>query len=131
MPASGNFLLDTNIVIALLQGEQTVLSALSEASAVSVPVVVIGELYFGAAKSGRAEQNLAVLDRFAAEANVLPCDLAVAQVYGALKNRLRLLGRPIPENDLWIAAIALQHRLILATRDEHFSHIEDLMVAAW
>ena len=72
-----------------------------------------------------------VLDRFASEANILPCDLAVAQVYGALKNRLRLLGRRIPENDLWIAAIALQHRLILATRDEHFSHIEDLMVAAW
>jgi len=66
MPASGKFLLDTNIVIALLEGDDEVLSQLGRASEVSIPAVVVGELFFGAAKSGRPAENTAKVERFAA-----------------------------------------------------------------
>jgi tRNA(fMet)-specific endonuclease VapC len=46
-------------------------------------------------------------------------------------SRLRTIGRPIPENDLWIAALALQHHLTLATRDQHFQHVARLSLEAW
>src|SRR2546423_889093 len=64
-PLSGRFLLDTNIVIALLEGQDTVLSNLDRAPEVFIPAVVIGELFFGAAKSGRPSENIANVERFA------------------------------------------------------------------
>jgi tRNA(fMet)-specific endonuclease VapC len=62
---------------------------------------------------------------------VLGCELETARRYGEIKNALRLKGRPIPENDMWIAAIALQHGLQLATRDAHFREIENLPSVMW
>jgi predicted nucleic acid-binding protein len=77
---SGRFLLDTNTVIA---------------NAVFVPVVVLGELYYGARKSARAEANMTRIEELAASAAVLSCDLVTAQQYGRIKNDLRAKGRPI------------------------------------
>ncbi|NJO80161.1 MAG: type II toxin-antitoxin system VapC family toxin, partial [Cyanobacteria bacterium RM1_2_2] len=51
--------------------------------------------------------------------------------YGEVKNKLRLKGRPLPENNIWIAALALQHALILITRDAHFQEVENLQTVAW
>jgi len=65
MPASGRFLLDTNIVIALLEGDEGVLSKLDVASEIIISAVVVGELFFGAAKSARAAENTAKVERFA------------------------------------------------------------------
>jgi tRNA(fMet)-specific endonuclease VapC len=131
MPARGRFLLDTNIVIALLQGDDTVLSNLDRAPEVFIPAVVIGELFFGAAKSGRPAENIARVEQFAAGRIVVPCDLVVAREYGRLKQQLREKGRPLPENDLWIAAMAKYHDLILVTRDRHFHQVPDLPTADW
>jgi tRNA(fMet)-specific endonuclease VapC len=128
---SGEYLLDTNVIIGLLAGEPAVLENLARAEHVFVPSIAIGELCFGARKSGRVEENLALIDEFAASSVVLGCDTDTARRYGEVKNSLRLRGRPIPENDLWIAAIALQHELALATRDEHFDPIESLAVVSW
>ena len=131
MPASGRFLLDTNIVIALLEGDDTVLSNLDQASEVFIPAVVLGELFFGAAKSGRPSENIAKLERFAVGRAIVPCDLDVAREYGRLKHRLQEKGRPIPENDLWIAATAASRGMVLVTRDRHFHEIEELQTADW
>ncbi len=62
---------------------------------------------------------------------VLLCDVETARYYGDIKNQLRLKGRPLPENDIWIAAVALQHNLTLVTRDAHFQEIENLQVVGW
>jgi tRNA(fMet)-specific endonuclease VapC len=62
---------------------------------------------------------------------VLLCDVDVAWRYGEVKKLLRDKGRPIPENDIWIAAIALKHDLTLATRDVHFGEVTGLKTAAW
>ena len=62
---------------------------------------------------------------------MLGCNTDTARRYGEIKNALRMRGRPLPENDIWIAAIVLQHDLTLVTRDEHFNEIESLQVVAW
>ena len=92
MSASGRFLLDTNIIIALLEGDEAVLSNLDRVPEVFVPAIVLGELFFGAAKSGRPDENAAKLEQFAAGRFILPCDLRVAREYGRLKQDLRAKG---------------------------------------
>jgi tRNA(fMet)-specific endonuclease VapC len=128
---AGRFLLDTNIVIALFAQEPSVLQRLDEAEEVFLPSVVLGELYYGARKSAKTEANVSRVDELAGRSSVLACDGETAQHYGEVKNLLRAKGRPLPENDVWVAAIALQHGLILVTRDAHFNEIEDLTVVAW
>jgi len=71
MPVSGRFLLDTNIVIALLEGDDGVLSNLDQASEVFIPATVVGELFFGAAKSGRPGDNTAKIEEFVAGRSIL------------------------------------------------------------
>ena len=131
MPGGGRFVLDTNIVIALLEGDDTVLSNLDHAPEVFISAVVVGELFFGAAKSGRQSENAATVERFAADNSIVPCDVDVAREYGSLKQRLRQNGRPIPENDIWIAATAKGHGMVLVTRDRHFQEVEDLEIEDW
>ena len=131
MTRSGRFLLDTNMVIALFASETVVQQRLAEASEVFVPSIVLGELYYGARKSTRVTENLARLDAFVASNTVLPCDTATAQQYGEIKNMLRAKGRPIPENDIWIAAIAMQYQLTLVARDGHFHEVDGLQIEAW
>lgn len=128
---SGKCLLDTNIVIALFADESTVKENLAKTDEVFIPSIVIGELNYGARKSARSKENLARIDDFAESNVVLGCDTGTAHFYGEIKNALRVKGHPIPENDIWIAAIALQHGLTLVTRDAHFSEIENLKTAAW
>ncbi len=127
----GRFLLDTNVVIALFASETAVQEHLEQAEEVFVPSVVFGELYFGARKSDRVEENVTRIDEFALGSSVLGCDLSTAREYGIVKEKLQEKGRPIPENDIWIAAIARQYGLVLVTRDTHFEEIEDLQVEMW
>jgi len=91
----------------------------------------LGELHFGAWTSAQKERNLARVDEFAAANAVLVTDVATAREYGVLKAALRAKGRLIPENDMWIAAIARQHGLTLITRDAHFQEVEGLAVGSW
>jgi len=132
IPARG-FLFDTNILIAALRGEEAVAQQLAELPPESlfVPAITLGELYFGARKSARSEENLARFERFAADFEILPCNEATARLYASVRNTLRRKGRPIPENDIWIAAIALRHDLILVSRDSHFEHVESLRLEHW
>lgn len=128
---SGSYLLDTNIIIGLFADEEAVKSNFAQADAVFVPSIVAGELYYGARKSARTTKNLERIDELVAESAVLVCDVETAQYYGEVKNKLRLKGRPLPENDIWIAALALQYNLTLVTRDAHFQEVKNLQTVAW
>jgi len=130
-PSLRRFLLDTNIVIALFAQEASVLQQLQQAVGIFLPCIVLGELYYGARKSGRAAANVQRVDEFASQNVVLLCDMETAQQYGIIKEALRAKGRPLPENDIWIAALALQHGLVLVSRDAHFNGITGLPVAVW
>ena len=113
------------------RGDAIVRSGLDEAEEVFLPSVAIGELYYGARKSGQPDANLTRIDNLVLMNVVLGCDGETARRYGEIKNALRIKGRPLPENDIWIAALARQHDLTLVTRDAHFEQIEDLSVATW
>jgi tRNA(fMet)-specific endonuclease VapC len=93
---SGRFLLDTNIVIALFADEAIIKDNLAQASEVFIPSIVIGELCYGARKSGRVGANLARIDELVAGSTTLVCDAETARQYGEVKNKLRLKGRPLP-----------------------------------
>jgi tRNA(fMet)-specific endonuclease VapC len=128
---SGRYLLDTNIIIALFADETVIKNNLAQANEVFIASITIGELYYGARKSGRIQANLSRIEQLVSNSTVLVCDSETAQKYGDIKNRLRLKGRPLPENDIWIAALALQHQLILVTRDAHFQEVNNLQTIAW
>lgn len=128
---SGSYLLDTNIVIAFFSGEPAVIDQFDQADEILLPSIVLGELVFGARKSSRAAENLARIEDLSRQVVVLDCDSDTARQYGAIKNALRLKGRPIPDNDIWIAAIARQYRLTLITRDTHFAEVDDLPSGIW
>jgi tRNA(fMet)-specific endonuclease VapC len=128
---SGKCLLDTNIVIALFASNAVVMDALQDTDEVFIPSVVIGELYYGAFKSQRVTENLERIEEFASSNTVLSCDSETARYYGEIKSFLRQKGRLIPENNIWIAALAYQHDLPLITRDIHFSSIEHIEIESW
>ncbi len=128
---SGNYLLDTNIVIALTSHDPAVEQRIRNSHSISYASIVLGELYHGAYNSARAPQNIQHVNALALGNTVLTCDAETAAIYGKLKHALRVKGRPIPENDIWIAALAVQHSLTLATRDAHFHAVDGLAAEDW
>jgi tRNA(fMet)-specific endonuclease VapC len=128
---NGEYLLDTNIVIALFANEAVVIDHLRGAEEVFIPSIVMGELYYGARKSSRTKENVARIDEFVSNNVILNCDIETARSYGQVKDKLRAKGRPIPENDVWIAALALQHGLTLISRDSHFRDVDELTFEVW
>lgn len=131
MPASGRFLLDTEVVVALLRGDSGVRQRAADAAEVFLSTVSLGELYYGALCSERPDENRKRVEEFGATAALLGLDEATATMYAATKHDLRTKGRPIPENDIWIAATARRHALQLVSSDVHFKGIEGLDVTSW
>lgn len=124
-------MLDTNAIIALQREDEALKKLLTAATDVFVPVVAVGELYYGAYKSGRVEENRQNVAAFIAGRVVLRVDADTADVYGQAKQGLRAKGRPIPENDIWIAALAIQYDLMLITDDAHFAEVDNLNWQGW
>jgi tRNA(fMet)-specific endonuclease VapC len=124
----GEMLLDSDVVIAAFRQDPGAQKALRDATRVLIPVIVLGELLAGARKGGQVERETRRIDDLIAAGQVLGCDLETAHHYAAVRDELRLQGRPIPDNDVWIAALARQHGLTLASRDNHFAGIEGLRV---
>lgn len=128
---NGNFLLDTNIVIALFDSDEAIIANIKIANQIILPSVVIGELYYGAFNSSKKLENIEKINQFRMDANVINCDSLTGFYYGKIKSELKVKGNPIPENDIWIAALALQHNLILVSRDKHFQKIDNLTTHKW
>jgi tRNA(fMet)-specific endonuclease VapC len=121
-------LLDTNAYTDLARGVADVVARVSGATEVWLPLFVLGELRAGFVGGTRRKRNEAALERFLNRPNVgllLP-DEATTDFYAKLYNDLRRQGTLISANDIWIAALALQHDLILDTRDQHFLHVPGL-----
>jgi tRNA(fMet)-specific endonuclease VapC len=74
------------------------------------------------------ERNIEKIDEFVANSTILSCDAYTAKIYGKIKGDLKKKGKPIPENDIWIAALADQYGLLLVTKDSHFKNIDDFSV---
>jgi tRNA(fMet)-specific endonuclease VapC len=123
-------LLDTNIVIPIMNQDTTLLQRI-HGTGIYIPSIVLGELYYGVYHSGKITENLNKIASFRKRVATLSCDAITADLYGQIKQELQSKGSPIPENDIWIAAIARQHDLPLISRDAHFSAISVLNVEHW
>jgi tRNA(fMet)-specific endonuclease VapC len=121
-------MLDTNAYAALLAGDDVVKDALAAAADVLLPIFVVGELEAGFRGGVRYSENTAVFKRFLAQGSVrvVGAENETARIYGELKDGLKRAGTPIPANDIWIAAAAIEHAAVLITYDRHFASVRPL-----
>lgn len=124
-------ILDTNAVSALFSGDEALARRLSGHDPLHLPVIVIGEYRYGLLRSRHRKSVAQLLETLIAESIVLTVDADTAKAYAAIRDELRQRGTPIPENDLWIAALARQHELPVVTRDTHFDLVWRLDRASW
>lgn len=124
------FALDTNAYRALRDNHQKVVSLVVNANLVALPIVVLGELYHGIEKGLKKNNNLLWLNDFLLSENtsVLHVDQDTARIFGEISAELSAIGKPIQQNDIWIAAICKQQRYPLITADKGFNHIKGLDV---
>ena len=124
-------ILDTNAISALFLGDPALEAVLAGAGRHHLPSIVIGEYRYGLARSRHRGRLGEILDALIAESVVLVVDVATTRHYAWVRNELRRLGTPIPENDVWIAALARQHALTVVSRDEHFDRVPQLVRRGW
>ncbi len=129
------YLLDTDIVIYLVHRRSAAVAARFarlRPVEVAISCVAFGELRYGAEKSARREASIAVLDQLAKRISVLPIDSSVSAEYGRIRAVLEAAGKPLGNNDFWIAAHALAANLTLVTNNEReFARVPGLKLENW
>ncbi len=118
-------LLDTSAYSGLMRGDQEILAILSIATQVMIPAILLAELYSGFRRGNRQSQNELQLQAFLNKPSISVLDVTAetAHRYAEIDLYLFSKGRPIPRNDVWIAALALEHGCVLITRDAHFKEL--------
>jgi predicted nucleic acid-binding protein len=124
-------ILDTNAVSALFAGDQELKELLVPQAIHHLPVIVIGEYRYGLVRSKLGQRLGRLLDLLIQESVVLPIEEATTHHYARVRQKLRLAGTPIPENDVWIAALAQQHELPIVSRDVHFDAVDPGIRRGW
>ena len=124
-------ILDTSALSAWAEEDASFLRFLPPAASVDLPVIVVGEYRFGIRRSRARSRLDPWLDGLVREHRVLDVNLESAEIYATLRERLRELGRPIPDNDLWIAALAVQHEAPILSRDSHFDAVAGVTRIEW
>ncbi|KFC24031.1 MULTISPECIES: type II toxin-antitoxin system VapC family toxin [Chryseobacterium group] len=123
---SGN-VLDTNIIIDLFRGDEKTKSFLKNFD-FEIPVFVVGELFYGAENSSKKEKHFEQIKKFTENVSIINSTEETARIYASVKSLLKQQGTPIPENDIWIAAISIENDKSLVTNDQHFSLIKNLKI---
>lgn len=123
-------ILDTNFYVAFKLGDPKAVETIRRSALLAVNTVVVGELLAGFRCGNRERQNRDELEDFLDSPRVefLPVEEETAEFYSQIFAELKICGRPIPTNDLWVAASAMQHGLALATYDDHFSCVSGLLL---
>ena len=122
--------LDTDAYKALSEGEPQLAADIRRAETVGLPIIVLGELWFGFMDGSKLHQNTETLERLLATPRVQILQLGeqTARIFGEIATLLRQTGIAIQQNDIWIAALCKQHGFALATRDQGFQHVLGLDV---
>ena len=118
--------LDTNIAVDILNGRPAVLDLLMQFEVICLPVTASGELLFGAKNSAQRLRNEPRYQAFIASCILLETNALVAETYAEIRLQLKKAGRPIPENDSWIAAACLSYDVPLFSHDQHFDYVAGL-----
>lgn len=121
-------LIDTNVYVAFKRNDPAVVSLMQQAESIAMNTVVLGELLAGFKGGIRETANRTELDQFldSPRVELLILDEASADFFALVFNNLKQIGKPVPTNDIWIAASAMQHGRSLASLDSHFSYIAGL-----
>ena len=122
--------IDTNVYVAFKNNDAAVIEALGNCDLIGMDITVIAELITGFSLGSREKKNRQELEVFldSPRVEVLPHDLETAEFYALIVKKLKTKGRPIPTNDIWIAANALKHGLALYSFDGHFQEIDGLLL---
>lgn len=124
-------IVDTNALSAWRDGDSRLLSVIGPANMLVLPVISVGEYLYGVRNSRRRNENEAWLNQIVGALRLASVTLETARVYASIRSMLDRKGRPIPANDTWIAALALQHRLPVLSRDTHFDAVDRLTRVGW
>lgn len=124
-------ILDTNGLSAFFDGEEALIPILAKADAVHLPVIVIGEYRFGLRSSRFRKSREPKLIEFVRACSVLPVLESTALAYARIKHGLKRAGTPIPENDIWIAALAMEYGLPILSDDRHFDAVPHAKRINW
>jgi tRNA(fMet)-specific endonuclease VapC len=123
-------LLDTSAYSAFMRGHEEIKNAMQRVDDVYVSATILGELQAGFLRGTHRRKNERELETFLASSrvHVVDVDRETATRYAVILNALRKAGTPIPTNDIWIAASAMQHGLSIVTTDAHYRHVEQVIV---
>ena len=123
-------LLDTNAYARFLAGDEKVLARLAQADRVYMSVFVLGELFAGFRAGAKEKHNRRIFESFLSKpgVSVLEATTETAEYFGMIKASLRKVARPIPVNDVWIAAHVLEAGAVLVTYDSHFLAVPGLRI---
>lgn len=124
-------IIDTNALSAFFDGETGIVERIREADGIFLPVIVMGEYRFGLRGSRLRTTREPVLEAFARSCTVLPVLESTTTHYATIRNQLRRAGTPIPENDIWIAALAAEHHLPVLSADAHFDKVSGIARIDW
>lgn len=124
-------IIDTNAVSEFFDGTAAVVEKVSAADALYLPVIVLGEYRFGLLGSRKRAEREPLLLEFAQKCSALPILESTAGHYAAIRHELRKAGTPIPENDIWIAALSREHNLPILSDDRHFDHVHQIRRMNW
>jgi tRNA(fMet)-specific endonuclease VapC len=124
-------IVDTNALSAAADGDPAVLALLGRAEQMAIPVIVLGEYRYGISQSRNRTSYENWLTGLLHDCLVLDITEPTTHHYAEIILELKKLGRPIPTNDLWIAALCRQHELPLLSRDQHFDGIAGTTRIGW
>jgi tRNA(fMet)-specific endonuclease VapC len=124
-------ILDTNALSAFVDGDPIVGEILRTQDRAAIPVIVLGEFRYGILGSRHRVTYERWLDQHLARFETLLVTAATAVTYATVRAALKRVGTPIPANDLWIAALGVEHRLPVLSRDTHFDAVKNLLRVTW
>lgn len=130
MKTGNSICIDTNAYSNFLRGDESLRDVFKTAEFIFIPIFVIGELLTGFKRGSKKKENISTLEKFInqPQIEVLNANFETAEVYAQIKFELRIKGKPIPENDIWIAAVAIQHQLPFISMDQHFEYVRHLVL---
>jgi tRNA(fMet)-specific endonuclease VapC len=124
-------ILDTNAVSDLFEGNASLARRLERSQRHQLPAIVLGEFRYGLMRSSKRTLLERLLARLERESDILSPDAETAVHYARIRNQLRDDGRPMPENDVWIAALAAQFQLKILSKDKHFDNVRGVTRVGW
>ena len=128
---NGDIALDTSVAIRLLNKDQALYQRTVALPRMVLPAICVGELLYGAENSNQASKNIPRYRKFIATCVVVPIGIETAALYAQTRLSLKRKGRPMPENDIWIAAQCIEHGWILVTDDSDFNRVDGLVIEQW